>query len=149
MICAIAMKLRAQQQIQHRQRAHHADQRKRARNRMLLQHHVDGADQRDEREDERRKIDPFMIRPSRKQCHQKAGDQQISKRRGEQKLPGETHQLVVTEAGQRGANPDEDEKQEAGLGKEPEERQSAPAPAAETPSDPASPKKTIAEAGSV
>ena len=39
---------------------------------------------------------------------------------GKQELPGEAHQLVVAEARQRGANPDEDEQNEAGLGSEPE-----------------------------
>src|ERR1700683_4171740 len=54
--------------------------------------------------------------------HQEAGDEQIEQRRGKQTLPGKTHQLVITEAGQRCANPHENEEQEAALGEKPEER---------------------------
>ncbi len=41
----------AEQQIENSERRHHTDKRERARNRMLLQHHVDGAEHRDGREE--------------------------------------------------------------------------------------------------
>ena len=44
------------------------------------------------------------------------GDQQVEQRHREQKRPGEFHQLIVAEARQRSANPDEDEDQEARFG---------------------------------
>src|SRR5947209_4411850 len=46
---------------------------------------------------------------SRKQRHHHPGDQQIQHSGRKQKFPGEPHQLIVTKARQRSANPDENE----------------------------------------
>src|ERR1700722_765269 len=62
------------------------------------------------------------IRRSRPHRHHESGDEKIQQRDGEQELPGEAHELVVAETGQRRANPDEDEKQETQLGQKPEQR---------------------------
>src|ERR1035437_1248462 len=59
----------------------------------------------------------------RKPGNQKAGHQQIEHGHREEKLPREAHQLVVTEAGKRGANPHKQEENRTGLRREPEERQ--------------------------
>src|ERR1019366_9075886 len=59
----------------------------------------------------------------RKPRNQEAGHQQIEHGHREEKLPREAHQLVVTEAGKRGANPHKQEENRTGLGREPEERQ--------------------------
>src|SRR5437868_13192572 len=59
---------------------------------------------------------------SGRQGHQKTGDQKVQYRDREQELPGKAHQLVITEAGQGRANPDENEKQSATLSQKPEER---------------------------
>src|SRR6266481_4538812 len=64
-----------------------------------------------------------MTSMSGKPGNQKAGHQQIQDRHREEKLPGEAHELVVAEAWQRAANPHEGEKDEAGLGAKPEQRQ--------------------------
>src|ERR1019366_3279333 len=58
----------------------------------------------------------------RKPGNQEAGHQQIEHGHREEKLPREAHQLVVSEARKRGANPHEQEENRAGLGREPEER---------------------------
>src|ERR1035437_1335232 len=59
----------------------------------------------------------------RKPCNQEAGHQQVEHGHREEKLPREAHQLVVTEAGQRGANPHKEEEDRSRLGREPEQRQ--------------------------
>src|ERR1022692_4604134 len=53
---------------------------------------------------------------------QKTGHQQIQNRDREEKLPGEAHQLVVTEPRQRAANPHERKENRARLSGEPEQR---------------------------
>src|ERR1035438_9832825 len=45
----------------------------------------------------------------RKPGNQEAGHQQVEHGHREEKLPREAHQLVVTESGQRGANPHKEE----------------------------------------
>src|SRR5437867_4127743 len=59
---------------------------------------------------------------SRKQRHHQSGGEQVNNSDRKQEFPGEAHQLVISEARQRSADPDEDEQQEAGLGDEPEQR---------------------------
>src|ERR1039457_2028684 len=59
----------------------------------------------------------------RKPGNQEAGHQQVEHGHREEKLPREAHQLVVTEAGQRAANPHKQEKDRSRLGREPEQRQ--------------------------
>ena len=91
--------------IEHRERAHHADQRKRARNRVRLQHQVDGADHRDRREDQKEERVHVIL----SEGHQQAVIEQVDHRDREHEGPGEAHELVIAEARQRGANPDKDE----------------------------------------
>ena len=113
MICTIAINSRAEQQVEHGDRSHDADQRQRARDRMPLQHHVDGGHHRDRSRTGEKRTDPSLyVTYSGPERHQEAGDEQIQQRGGKQNLPGESHQLVITEAGQRRANPHENEKQE-------------------------------------
>src|ERR1017187_9116343 len=64
-----------------------------------------------------------ISRNSRKRSDHQAGGQQVQHGDREQNLPGEAHQLIVTEARQRAANPDKQEQNGAGLGAEPEQRQ--------------------------
>src|ERR1039457_2211753 len=59
----------------------------------------------------------------RKPGNQEAGHQQIEHGHREEKLPREAHQLVVTEAGQRGANPHKEEQDVSRLGREPQKPQ--------------------------
>src|SRR4029077_8968184 len=59
---------------------------------------------------------------SRKQRHHQTSGEQIQYGSREQELPGESHQLIVSETWQRSANPDPDKQQKAGLGGEPEYR---------------------------
>src|ERR1035438_3077447 len=56
---------------------------------------------------------------SRKHGDRQAGGQQVQHGDRKQNLPGEAHQLIVTEARQRAANPDKEEQNGAGLGAEP------------------------------
>src|SRR5271169_4295581 len=60
---------------------------------------------------------------SRKRGNHQAGYQQVQHGDREQNLPGEAHQLIVTEARQRAANPNKQEQDGAGFGAEPEQRQ--------------------------
>src|SRR5579859_6491799 len=59
---------------------------------------------------------------SRKQRHHQTGGEQVQDGSRKQELPGESHQLIVSETRQRPANPDPDKQQETGLGGEPEYR---------------------------
>ena len=112
--------LGAQQQVQHRQRAHDADQRKRARDGCVctttLIAHTTAISAK-----MRKRMTSMFIWSTRRT--RKPVTSRFSTRDREQELPGEAHQLVVTEARQRAANPDEDEQQESGFGREPEQRQ--------------------------
>src|ERR1700737_877834 len=56
----------------------------------------------------------------RKPGNQEAGHQQVEHGHREKKLPGEAHQLVVTEARKGGANPHEQEENRTRLAREPE-----------------------------
>src|SRR5579871_2597966 len=60
---------------------------------------------------------------SGEESHQQSGDQEVEDGHGEHEFPREGHQLIVAEARQRAANPDEDEQERAGFGGKPEERQ--------------------------
>src|ERR1035441_6719462 len=53
----------------------------------------------------------------RKPGNQKAGHQQVEHGHREEKLPREAHQLVVPEAGQRGANPHKEEQNGSQIGR--------------------------------
>src|SRR5581483_11169660 len=65
--------------------------------------------------------------------HQESGDHGVDRRHRQEHLPAEAHQLVVAEAGQRRAQPDEHGDGEEELDEEPErpERRPGPFPAAE------------------
>src|SRR3954451_1038025 len=54
--------------------------------------------------------------------HEKGGEQKINKRAREQECPREVHQLVITEARKRSANPDIQEQERTHLTREPEDR---------------------------
>src|SRR5580698_8993660 len=54
------------------------------------------------------------------QGHKETGDEQIHQGNREKKLPRETHQLVVSEARQRRANPDKNKEQKTDFSQEPE-----------------------------
>src|SRR5947207_3112029 len=69
------------------------------------------------------KIRKSMTSMSRKPCDQEAGHEQVQDGHGKKPFPREAHQLVVAEAGHRAAHPHESEENEAGLGREPEQRQ--------------------------
>src|SRR5437870_293737 len=60
---------------------------------------------------------------SRKPGNQQTGHQQIQHRDREKELPGEAHQLVVSEPRQRAPNPYKGEENHARLGAEPEQGQ--------------------------
>src|SRR5262249_12140582 len=62
------------------------------------------------------------IQFSRKQRHQQSSDEQVKNGGWEQAFPSKCHQLVITEARQRSANPDKYKQQYAGLGNKPEQR---------------------------
>src|SRR5580692_4968806 len=64
-----------------------------------------------------------MTSISGSQSNQKAGHQQVEHGDREKELPCEAHQLVVAEARQRAANPDERKQNQAHFGAEPEQRQ--------------------------
>src|SRR5262245_27008362 len=55
--------------------------------------------------------------------HNQAGDDNVRDCQRQQKLPAEGHQLVITEARQRTADPDVDEDKNENLGRKPEHRQ--------------------------
>src|SRR5690349_4013978 len=58
-----------------------------------------------------------------KPCDEEAGHQQVQHGDREKALPGEAHQLVVAEARQRAAHPDEREQNKSDLRQKPEQRQ--------------------------
>jgi len=88
------------------------------RNGVRLHHHVDGGQHRHDRE-----------REKENDVHQEtsattsAVASRFRNRGGEEELPGETHELVVTEARQRAANPDEGEQDRPGFSADQEQRQ--------------------------
>ena len=83
---------------------------------MRLHHYIDGADHRNQREDEKENDVHLLRRPG----NQETGHQQVEHGYREQELPRKAHQLVVTEARKRRANPHEQEEDRAGLGQKPE-----------------------------
>src|ERR1035438_10296713 len=54
--------------------------------------------------------------------HQQARHQEIHDGHREQESPGEPHQLVIAEARQRAADPDEEKNEQPRLGQEPKQR---------------------------
>src|SRR6516164_4198730 len=84
---------------------------------MGLHHYVDGADYRNDREDQKEN-QIHSLEPS----DQKTGHQQIQEGHGEQKLPGKAHQLIVAEARQRAPNPHKRKQDRARLGAAPKRR---------------------------
>src|SRR3954447_13627519 len=69
------------------------------------------------------KIRNRMTSMSGKPGDQKAGHQQVQYGNRKKALPRKAHQLVVAEARQRAADPDEREQNETDLRQEPEQRQ--------------------------
>src|SRR5580658_1886976 len=57
-----------------------------------------------------------------RQSHDETGDEQIRDSHREHKCPGEAHQLIVTEARKRSADPDIKEQDHADFRREPEQR---------------------------
>src|SRR6185503_20904965 len=86
---------------------------------MRLNHHVDGANDGDGGEDEKKN---GVHLPLAQQRDQKPGYQQIDEGHWKQDLPGKSHELVVAESGQSASDPDEQEQDDADLRKEPEQR---------------------------
>src|SRR6266498_4292997 len=65
----------------------------------------------------------FPFRSSPAHGDEEGGDDHVGKRGREEHLPAEAHQLVITEARQRAADPDVKEQEEENLGREVKQRQ--------------------------
>ncbi len=68
-----------------------------------------------------KRIVSTVTSPRLKYRHKEGGEQKVDKSAREQERPGEMHQLVITEARQRSANPDVQEQERTHLTREPED----------------------------
>src|SRR6185503_1239159 len=112
---------------------------------MRLNHHVDGANDGDGGEDEKKN---GVHLPLAQQRDQKPGYQQIDEGHWKQDLPGKSHELVVAESGQSASDPDEQEQDDADLRKEPDSGTRTDCTAGAT-SAAAIPRKMMPKIGSV
>src|SRR5215470_6362511 len=112
-------KLGAQKQVDQRQRRHHHHQRECAVDRVTLRQQVDGPCHANHSEDD----EQYLVNHLRSPGHDEAGDDDIGDGQRQQKLPSESHQLVIAETRQRAADPYVQKDEEENLHREPKHRQ--------------------------
>src|SRR6185312_9004561 len=112
-------KFSAQQQVDQRQGGHHDHQRKSAIDGVALHKQVDCAGHADQSKNDEQYLVKHRLSPP---GHDEAGYYDVGDGQRQQELPPKCHELVITEARQRAANPDIEKHEEENLHRKPEHR---------------------------